>query len=171
MKVSHALPVVLCSLGLVTLLGFQNCGTPVTLSGAAESASKTPSTSQPAAVTPPSASPAPVPPQPNNPPPQTYKQVNCPQLSLTVPCPDGRANCTCTDTIPAGTYLSGEWSRAPLARVSNHGPNCFVPPSPDQAMYASHSGTVVEPRGVCLNYCSILARCVDGQWVETKVTW
>ncbi len=108
---------------------------------------------------------------PNSQPPAVYS--TCESKTLIVACPDNAVNCTCTATLPGGSFQEGLWISSPTPdRTKNGtGPNCkyLVPDGNDNA---AHSGTVVSPDiGTCTNYCSVMAKCLNGQWQQAKSTW
>lgn len=100
----------------------------------------------------------------------------CAPLTQTLACPDGKPGCTCTDTLPGGTYdirlvVRGKhMDDAPIGQMGlsdiySPGPSCTLRGS-------SHSGVMVDPTyGTCNHYCSFYAKCVNGQWTEIEVGW
>jgi len=105
--------------------------------------------------------------------PPTGIYSTCQSKTMTVACPDNKPNCTCTATLPAGSFAQDNTERSPGPdRTKNGtGPSCKIQ-IPDGSENSAHSGTVVSPEyGTCTNYCSVTAKCINGQWQQFGATW
>lgn len=92
---------------------------------------------------------------------------SCEEQSVTTKCPSN-ASCTCNDVLPAGTYRATQLVWGKFKRMgTTTGTSCF-----HNVDASIHSGTVVGGGyGICLNYCTVQAKCVDGQWTGFQTVW